>query len=290
MFAIIRLANSVFQTYLQSLMKDLGKGVFESILIIALLSWVDLLVALGLWASGMFQMPSDLWFYVFWFLLTLSTEITFTAFLLGILSSTLMAANSFENAGFIMTPLFAVIFLHESYGWLQAAAIAVAFIGALLFFERDSTMKGFISANKGLLLIVFSLVLAPLEYIFYKSATLHTASYHQFLTGRLVMDAAFYTLFFVCVVIFWYRKNPFPLMKAKALSKPGILFLAGTTIAELVESWLVFKMPIGLFMMLGVISIPVGYFIGWARYGDTIKKKEIIGGILVAVAVAMFIV
>lgn len=288
MLAFLTVLNSIFQTYVQSLKKDLGKGVFESIILIAVLSWIGLLLAAGLWVAGRFHLPSDPLFYLFWFALTFFTEITFTAFLVGMLSTSFFAASSLNNLSFVVTALYAALILGERYSIIQVIAICVAAAGTLLFFEKGVS-KSYLAENKGLLLILFSLVLTPLEYIFYKSATLHTNAYDQFLTGRLVMDAVFYSLFFALVAIFWYRKNPFLKIRSLVSTYPGLTFLAGSTLAELLESWLIFKMPVGLFTVLGIVSIPAGYFIGQAKYQDKIKPRYVLGGLLIFLAVIFFI-
>ncbi len=287
MLYFLTLLNSVFQTYLQALKRDSAKGIFETIVLIAVLSWAGLLIALGLLAVGRFHMPVDPLFYVFWFALTFSTVITFTAFLLGMLNTTFFAANSFSNIGFAITALYALLILGEKYVPVQVGAIIITAVGSLLFFERGIS-KGYFKENKGLLLILFSLLLSPLEYVLYKSATLHTANYDQFLTGRLTMDALFYSLFFALVAIFWYRKNPWPKITAVTASYAGIVFLIGTTLAELLESWLIFKMPVGIFVILGAISIPAGYLIGEIKYQEPIKPRYVVGSVLITLGIIIF--
>lgn len=287
MLIILAILNSVFKTYVQSLERDLTKSVFVPTLLMAILSWVGLLLAGGLAVFGRFEMPGDLMFYVFWFALTLSTIITFTAFLLGMLSTTFFAANSFGNIGFAVTAFFAWIFLAEEYALIQVIAISTAAVGCLLFFENKIS-KSYFRENKGLLLILFSLLLSPLEYIFYKSATLQTSTYDEFLTGRLVMDAFFYTLFFILITFFWYKKNPFSQIRSVAFSYVGIVFIVGCTLTELLESWIIFKMPVGIFTVLGTISIPAGYLIGRIKYKESIKPRYIVGSVLIIFAILLF--
>lgn len=287
MLSILAVINSIFKTYIQSLERDLAKSAFGPILLIALLSWAGLLLAGGLAVLGRFEMPGNLMFYIFWLALTFSTIITFTAFLLGMLNTTFFAANSFGNIGFAITAFFAWIFLTEEYAPIQIIAILVAAVGCLLFFE-NKVSKSYFKENKGLLLISFSLLLSPLEYIFYKSATLQTSTYDEFLTGRLVMDAFFYTLFFILIATFWYKKNPFPQIHSVTFSYSGIVFIVGCTLTELLESWIIFKMPVGLFIVLGTISIPVGYFIGRIKYKESIKPRYVVGSLLIIFAIFLF--
>jgi drug/metabolite transporter (DMT)-like permease len=287
MLSLLTVFNSIFQTYIQALSRDLAKGIFQPILLIALLSWAGLLLAGGLVVTDQFDMPGNPMFYIFWLALTFSTIITFTAFLLGMLNTTFFAASSFGNIGFAITAFFAWVFLAESYSQIQIVAILTALAGSLLFFERKIS-KNYFKENKGLLLISFSLLLSPLEYIFYKSATLQTATYQEFLTGRLIMDTFFYTLFFVLITVFWYKRNPAPEIRSVVFSYSGAVFIVGSTLAELLGSWLIFKMPVGLFTVLGAISIPAGYLIGKVKYKELAKPRYVLGSVLIASSIILF--
>lgn len=287
MFVFLTILNDVFQTYLESLKKDLGEEGFKMILMLALLSWAGIFIILWLLLRGVFQMPSDPLFYASWFGLTLLTEISFTLLLIGLLNSTFFAANSIRNISFVVTAIYAAVFLGERYSVIQAGAVAVTAAGSLLFFKKGP--KSYFKDNKGLFLILFSLLLTPLEYILYKSATLRTGSYYQFLTGRLVMDLVFFTLFFTVISVFWYRKNPFPAMASFAFRPLGVAFIIGTTATELLESWLIFKIPISLFTVLGTLSIPTAYFIGKLKYKEPFNKRYALGAMLIVFGVVLFL-
>jgi len=289
MFALIAVVNEFFKTYFDSLKRDLGEAGFKRVLILALTAWAGGLIILWLLLRGQFQMPSDPQFYMLWFGLTLLTEISFTLMLTGMLNTSFFAATSLGNISFVITTIYAAIFLKEKYTLLQAGAIIIAGIGTLLFFKIDFSKKLF-TDNKGLFLILFSLLLTPLEYILYKAATLHASSYHQFLTGRLTMDLCFYTLFFLLVVLIWYRKNPLPDIVSFVCSGPGIGYVVGHTLTELVESWLIFKIPISLISMIGTLSIPTAYFIGRKKYQESLNWRHVGGAVLIALGVILFLI
>ncbi len=289
MFVFLALVNDIFKTYLDSLKRDLGEAGFKMVLILAINAWAGGLVILWLILRGQFQMPIDPFFYLLWFGLTLLTEISFTLMLAGMLNTTFFAATSLGNISFVMTTIYAAIFLKEKYTLLQFAAIIIAAVGMLLFFKGGFTRKLF-RENKGVFLVLFSLLLTPLEYILYKAATLHASSYHQFLTGRLTMDLFFYTLFFVAITVVWYRKNPLPEIKSFIFSRSGSGYVLGHTLTELLESWLIFKIPISLFTMLGTLSIPTAYFIGRKKYKELLDWQHLSGAVLIALGVILFLI
>lgn len=171
MFVFLAIVNEVLKNFFDSLKKDLGGKGFEMALIIALNAWAGALLLFWLLATGQFQMPIDPLFYAYWLVLTFLTEISFALFLRGMLKTTFFAATSLSNISFVMTALYATFLLHEHYTLLQMAAIFLAGIGTVLFFKKSSSKNHF-SENKGLWLILFSLVLTPLEYIFYLERSL----------------------------------------------------------------------------------------------------------------------
>src|SRR5262249_18315720 len=130
----------------------------------------------------------------------------------------------------------------------------------------------------------------PLEYILYKAASEHTNSYHQFLTGRLIMDFFCYSLFFGMFFLFYYRKNPIPKILSFIRSESGKVYLLGHTFTEFLESWLIFKIPISLFTLLTTLSIPISYFIGKRKYRESLYWPNVFGSVLIALGVVLFLI
>jgi len=289
MFVALAIINNIFHTYLDSFKRDLGEAGFNMVLILALNAWAGGLILFWLLFRGQFQMPTDPMFYALWFGLTFLTEISFTLMLLGMLNTTFFAASSIANISFVMTALYAALFLHERYTWIQIVAIIMAGIGTLLFFKTNVSQRYF-SDNKGLLLILFSLLLTPLEYVLYKAATLHASSYHQFLTGRLTMDLFFYTLFFVLVTGLWFRENPWPKVVSFFRNRKGPAYLVGHTATELLESWLIYKIPISLLTMLATLSVPTSYFVGRKKYQEQRDLRHVVGALLIIIGVIGFLI
>lgn len=280
--------NNIAETYLQSLKKDLAKNDFGSALLIASISWGGLTILGVVFFLGDFHMPSETAFYLYWFGVAFLTSIKFAFFVRGLKNTNFLAANALPNIAFVTTVIYAALFLHEPLSALQIAAILIAVIGALLFFNWKDFSK-ITATNKGLLFIVFSLIITPFGSIFYKAATLQTSSYTQFLAGRLVMDFTYYTLFFLLVFVFWYRKNPMSQSVLFSSSFVGVAYIVGWTLTNLLDSWLIFLLPISLFTMLGTVSIPASYVIGKIKYKEQIKTKDIVGAALVVLAVLLFL-
>ena len=289
MFIFLTLLNDVFKTYLDSIKRDLGEKGFTMIFMLALLSWAGIVIILWLLVRGEFQMPTDPLFYACWFGLAFLTEMSFTLFLLGLLNTTFFAASSFGNISFVITAICAALLLGERYTLIQIGAIAMTAIGALVLLKRKVANNA-VKWDKGLLLVLSSLLMTPVEFLLYKSATLYAGSYHQFLTGRLAMDTVFYTFFALIVSLLWSRKNPLPRIVSFTSSGLGIAFLFGTMAAELLESWIIFNIPISLFTMLGTLSIPAAYFIGRNKYNELYTWQHILGAALIVLGVILFAV
>jgi drug/metabolite transporter (DMT)-like permease len=286
---LLTLLNNVAETYLQSLKKDLAQDGFKTILLLVSISWASIPIALVLFLLGKFQMPADPLFYLLWLGVAVSASIKFAFFVIGLRNSKFLSANTLPNVAFVTTAIYAVLLLHESLSRAEVAAIIVAIAGTLFFFNWRSISTIF-SENKGVGYILFSILLTPLGSIFYKSATLHTSSYAEFLSGRLVMDLGYYSLFFLLVFLLWYRKNPLKESASFGLSAAGIVYAAGWALTNLLDSWLIFLLPISLFTLLGTISIPVSYWIGRARYRERIEGEHVVGAILIAIAVVLSVV
>lgn len=285
MLPLLTIFSTLVVTYTSSLKKDLADNGFEIILLIVSIAWIDLFILLGVYLLGWFQMPSDPMFYLFWSGLTLLYTIQFSLFIFGLKHSKFLAANTFPSLGFVFTALYAFIFLGEELSTLKILALCLATAGALLFFDWRSKTRN----NKGLLVIILSLLCSPFLDIFYKAASLHTHSFGEFLTGRLVMDFVYYTAIFLAVFIFWYRKNPWSSVKAFVSQRKSWTYMVSTAAVSLLDSWLIFMMPISTFTMLRRVSIPAGYVIGKYKYGERIEPRYVIGGILIIVAIVMFL-
>ncbi len=236
-----------------------------------------------------FQMPSDPTFYLSWFGLTFLTVVRVTLFIIGMTKTRFLAANAFSSLAFVTTIFYAKIFLHEPLSPLSAVAVFAGLAGAILFFDWQDVTKKDLRSNVGLLLIAFSVFLSPLESILYKVSTLHADSYQQLLTGRIVMDFLYYSVFFFLLYFFWHRRSPLPKLAAFAVSLPAILFTLGSVTFNLIDSYLFFKLPVSLLTILENISIPAGYFIAHIKYKERISPRYIFGAILIVFGVVLFV-
>jgi drug/metabolite transporter (DMT)-like permease len=289
MLSLLVLFNKTIQTYFQSLKKDLGRLGFDPTLLVVAISWANTPLIILMILFGKFNLPSDPYFYFFWFILTLLATSGYILFINGILRARFVAGNSLGELGFVMTALYSVVILHEHLTQTQVFAIILALLGALLFFEWKNMHKEEIFHNKGLLLILFSIVLHPLNLIFYKLAIAHTNSYFQFLSGRFLMDLVYDSIFFFIVVYYIRHMNVKNEVHKFFFSTIGVIFAIGTALANLLDSWLIYKLPVSTFALLGTISIPIGYIIAKVKYKETIGVRYLIGGVLIIVAVFIFV-
>lgn len=290
MLSLLVLLNNIAQTYMQSLKKDLAMTGRESVLLIASISLIGLLGLPLLLIFDRFQLPTDPFFYALWFALTVLSVIQFLLFMNGLKQARFFAANAFSHLKFAVTITYAFLFLRESVTKFQWAGVFMALAGAMLLLRWEHSIKNGFAKNQGLFLIIFSLFISPLSLIFYKAAVTHTSSYNQFLTGRLLMDAIYYLIFWVAIFLFYYGKNPLPHMYSFMSSKLGITFMAGSALLNLADSWLIYKLSVVSLTLLGTMSIVASYIIARLKYNEQISRWSLLGGLLIIVAIAFFAV
>lgn len=289
MLPLLTLFNSGLKTYYQSLKKDLSRAGFDPTLLVVSISWASLIMLGGLWLWGDFELPTDPFFYLYWLFVTLIATTAYIFFVSGIYNAKFVAANSFSHLGFIMTAIYAALILHEKLNITQIFAIFVVLLGILLFFEWKPITKIQLLENRGLLLIVFSILINPISLIFYKLAIAHTSSYHQFLTGRFMMDFVYDSLFFFLFVYFIRKQNPLSQASRFFSSTTALLFMFGMALSNTLDSWLIYKLPASTFVLLETISLPLGYLIAKVKYKEEIKPQYVIGGVLIIGAVFLFV-
>lgn len=289
MFSVLVLINQVFKTYLQAVKKDLANKGVDNLILIASISWFSVLFLAGMFVLGYFVLPTDVMFYVFWLGVTFVATISFIFIVIGLQNGAFLSVNSITKVSFAVTAVYAVLFLGESLSLVQVSAIILAMLGCTLFFNLSSNLKETLSRNKGLFYVLFALFISPISLIFYKSATLYTESYSQFLTGRLLMDAIYYTLFLTIVYAFWHKSNPLQKITHYAIMPAGLLFMTGSAFSELLSSFLIYKLSASLFAVLGVISIPASYLIGKIRYKEKVETMQAIGSLLMVIGVFLFL-
>ncbi len=135
MLLVFVLANTVVKTYFQSVKRDMSNKGFEVVLITAAISWVGILILVGTAIFGKFHIPTDPYFFYFWFGLSFITTVQLALSITGLTSSKFLAANSFSHLGFLVNTIYAVLFLSERLAGNQIFALIMAFSGALFFLK-----------------------------------------------------------------------------------------------------------------------------------------------------------
>lgn len=288
MFTLLALLTKSAQTYTRSLQKDLvGQG-YNSILVISSISWVGVLILLALVLLGKFQLPTSPTFYVYWFILVFIVTIQFYFYSKGLANSQFYSANSISHISFVITIFYAVLFLKESISPAGIVAIVIAVIGSLLLFKWQGRAKNAFKQNMGLIFIIFALLISPASTVLLKSAVLQTNSFSQYLTGRLVLDLIYYSAFLCVLYVFWYRRKPGKSIKEFFKSKQGLIFMFGTAVANLVDSLLIYRLPVVTLTILGTVGIVAGYVIGRVKYKEPIYFREALGGALIVLSIIIF--
>lgn len=274
--------------YFELLKRELAKKKFASL---TLLHGPNLIghpiFIIALLALGLFQLPRDPEFFLWWAGLVALSAIELTLVLRGLLRSSFFAVQALARVEFAVTAVLGVILLGERIDTLQAIALLLATASALIFLWPKYE-GGSIIWDRGLLLTLLAIFLTSFGSILYKYSSELTASYSEFLTGRIIGDLAAWTLIWLGSLYFLGRKPLKELWSCWSLL-PGKLFLLGSAALNLVDSWLVFALPISTVAMLSTLAIPASYFIGQRADREPWNPRQIVSGLLILIALLLFV-
>lgn len=288
MFSLLAISLYIFKTYFESLKRDLVQIGYKKLSIICIINFVGHPILLAvLIVLGKFRLPSDPLFYLFWFGVVVIALVQFVIYLKGLSQAKFFAANTLYNLQFIVATLYAVLLLREIITTKQIIALFLATVGAVILLFPARTKNRF-KWDKGLILVFVALLIYPLGVIFYKISSQHASTYSIFLSGRLIMDLVYYSLFYFGVFKFWHKTNPIPELKSILLLPKGLVYVIGLNIATLVESWLIFVMPISWLVVLGTIAIPTGYFLDKIKYKEKVSSRAILAALIIITAIIIF--
>ena len=288
MLILLAVLNNLISPYWNTFKKSLSKEGFASLTIIHSPNLFGHLLGIGaLLLLGLFAIPHDNHFFLFWFGMIFIASIQLKFNIWGLVRSNFFGVHIISNLGFVASSISAVLFIGEHLTGIQYFAIGIAVLGVMLFAWPRSKVN-LSKLDIGIVFVVISVILSGLSSVMYKIATFYTPNYTTFLTGRFVADLVGWTLVWLASLLFMNR-NPFKEISQIIHNKSGQIMIAGFAASNLLGSWLVYVLPVSKLAILGTLSIPASYFISRAKYQELMTNRMWIGTICIIFSIIIFL-
>lgn len=242
-----------------------------------------------LFALGLFILPTDPLFYTSWFGMVAISAVSLTFHIWGLLRTNFFGVQILTRLGFLANTIAAIVLLGERVTLLQSIALGLATIAVFFFAWPKRTEDTAFVWDTGILFVLLSLVIDAFSTILYKTASLHTYSYASFLTGRFVGDLVSWTIVWILGLVVINKLSPVKELGRFMRAPEGRWMVVGSSLSNLLDSWLIYKLAVVTFSMLGTLTIPSAYF--WSRitYREKITARMWIGTALSIAAMILFI-
>ena len=208
MMILLAIFNSLLDPYWDIYKKYLSKKGFASMTVICSPNLVEhsigIIVLLSL---GLFVLPTEPYFYFYWFLMVIISALELTLNIWGLVKSSFFGVHVVGSLTFVVSSIAAVLFIGEHLSYIQYLAIVIAFIGVVLFTWPKDKNLSFKNIDRGIIFVFVSVILSGLSLIPYKMATLYTPDFSTFLTGRIVADLVSWNLVWL-ISLLWMRRSP----------------------------------------------------------------------------------
>ena len=160
-----------------------------------------------LFLTGLFLLPTDLLFYIYWVALVIIAAIVGIFTILGLLETKFFTTQVIHSLGFVSSSICAVIFLNEKLNGWTVFALILGVLGVIFFSYKKSENRFFVF-DRGTIFTILAVVLAGFSSIFYKLASFHVPNTFAFFTGRFVVDLIVWTIIWI-FGLWMVGKNPF---------------------------------------------------------------------------------
>ena len=280
--------NNLLAPYWDTYKKYLSKKGFASLTVISSPNLIEHSVGIIVLLSlGLFVLPIDPRFYFYWFLMVIISAVELTLNIWGLVKSSFFGVRVIGSLSFVVSSISAVFFIGEHLGYMQYLAILIAVIGVALFTWPKNQSVSFENVDKGILFVFISVILSGVSLIPYKMATFYTPSYTTFLTGRIVGDLIAWNLVWL-ISLFWMKRSPLSELKRLVYTKEALILIVGASGANLLGSWLVYKMPVTELSILGTLGIITAYFINSYKYKSRLTMRMWAGTICILFSIGTF--
>lgn len=239
-------------------------------------------------AFGLFALPKDLHFYGYWFAMISIAAIVSIFTIWGLIKTKFFGVQIIGSLGFVASSIFAFFILNEKISNIQTISLSLAIVGVIIFSWPKKKVNQ-ITFDRGILFVILAVMLGGLASVFYKMASAYTENYASFLSGRFIGDLIGWTIAWL-ISAYFISKNPINETAKCIKDKTGIIFIAGIALTTLLDSWLIYKLPITTIAIIGTLVFPVSYFVSKFKYKEKISPKMWIGTALIIGAVILFLI
>lgn len=246
---------------------------------------IALLVSLGL-----FILPKDPVFYLSWLGLVVLSAFSLTLHLWGLVRTKFFGVQMLTKLGFLLNTIAAIFLLNEHVTLLQTLALGIATIAIVIFaWPNRTASQRAIVWDFGILFIILSQAIEAFSIILYKLAALHTGTYWTFLSGRLSADLIAWSCVWIVGLVFINKVNPAKELERFFSMPDGRQVATGSVLSNLVDSFLIYELPVVTLSILGTLTIPSAYFWSRVKYDEKISPRMWIGTSLGIAAILLFI-
>jgi len=290
MLIFLTIIHNLAQPYWDTLKKYLAKEDISSLTIIHSPNLIGHPIGIViLLASGLFIIPVDIHFYLFWFGMITIAAISLTLHIWGLVESKFFAVQILSKLGFVVSSVAAVLVIGEDLTKLQINALILGVIGISFFAWPQQLSRSSLVWDRGVIFVIISVILSGFAAVFYKMATFYTPDYATFLSGRFVGDMIGWSFIWIVISIVLLKRNPFNELIRCVKNKSGLILIVGTAASTLLSSWLIYQLPVTTFVMLGTLTIPAAYLFSRFKYKENMTPRMWIGTIFIIGSVGLFI-
>jgi drug/metabolite transporter (DMT)-like permease len=237
---------------------------------------------------GMFVLPTDPMFFLFWFGTIAISAIVNIFIILGLLKTKFFTTQIIGSLGFVSSAIFASLFLGEQLTTIKIFCLFLAILGVVFFSWPKKAGKLF-AFDQGVIFTLLAVFLGGLASVLHKSATFHVSNPSAFFTGRFVGDLIGWTL--VWLVSMWIiKRNPVTDLTNLVHKQHGKIFIIGVVASTFIDSWLIYKLPISTIAIIGTIAFPVSYFLSSFKYKEHITFLMWLGTISIISSIVLFLI
>lgn len=290
MLALLTILNKASGPYWNTLKKQLAQEKVQPLTITVAPSLVAHPISiLVLILLGMFALPTQGAFYLFWFGMIIISAIVSIFTILGLLETKFFTTQVIGSLGFVSSSIFAAIFLKENLNSWTILSILLAVMGVILFsWKKHDHSINLFAFDRGMVFTIIAVLLSGLATVLYKFATFHVSGYAQLFTGRFVGDLIGWTTVWL-IVLLVVKKNPARDLKLMLEKSHGWVFIIGTTVTTFIDAWLIYSLPVTTISILGTIAFPIMYFISYFKYKEKITPFMWLGTLCIVSSIIIFI-
>ncbi len=288
MLIFLAVVNSLISPYWDTYKKHLSKKGLASLSIICSPNLIEHSIGvIVLLSLGLFVVPKEPQFYLYWFLMVIISAAELTLNIWGLVKSSFFGVRVVGSLSFVVSSIAAVLFIGENLRAMQYVSIVIAIVGVVLFTWPKGSNLRLKNIDKGIIFVFVSVILSGVSLIPYKMATFYTPDYSTFLSGRIIGDLVAWNLVWLASLM-WMKKPLVSEVKKLVSTRDALILMSGASGSNLLMSWLIYKMPITDLSILSTLGIVTSYFLSTYKYEDKLTPRMWTGSICIICAIGIF--